>query len=58
MGRYFTPSCMRHRWKLKDIIEPNFDRRIDGKKIYVCPRCAKIKTILIPYDKIELGGYF
>lgn len=58
MGKFFTPSCLKHKWKLKEVIEPNFDKQIDGKKIFICPRCAKIKTILTPWNKIEQGGYY
>ena len=44
--------------KLKEVIEPNADKQIDGKKIFVCSKCARVKTVLTPWNKIEQGGYY
>ena len=58
MGKFFTPTCLKHKWKLKEVIEPNAYKQIDGKKIFVCSKCARVKTVLTPWNKIEQGGYY
>lgn len=47
MMKYSMPSHA-HNWVLTSVIEPDFDRKIDGQKIYICSICMKTKICLIP----------
>ena len=48
MGKYFGPSCKKHKWKLKSVTEADADKKVDGQKVYICPRCLKTRIKLIP----------
>ncbi len=33
--------CLKHKFKLIKIVEPNEDKKIDGYKLYKCKVCGK-----------------